>query len=354
MIHLLSSKKKVGLPPGSVVFTGDRKVEKIHLHYLQYNEQEIEEQTVDSETITSFHQPVEDYIQWYDIRGLHDTAIIEEIGKVFKVHPLALEDIADTYQRPKLDEYEEGVFITLKAFTFDKIQRKVKLEQVAFYLGEGYLLTFQEDATDLFEAIRARLKNGRGRIRKRGADYLLYALIDTVIDQYYIALEEVEQVVEEIERDIIERQSRENRTKIYDLKQEMLLIRKTTIPLRELSSQLMDTENELIHENTEPYLRDLRDHIIQTLDLIETYRENLNSLQDLHLSELSFQMNTVMQVLAIVSTIFIPLTFLAGIYGMNFEHMPELQWKYSYFVLLGTMAVLLVAMIWIFKRKKWL
>jgi len=354
MKYLLSSKKKIGLPPGSIVFTGDRKVEQIHLHYLQYNEQEIEDQAIDNETITDFHQPVEEYIQWYDVRGLHDTALIEEIGTIFKVHPLALEDIADTYQRPKLDEYEKGIFITLKAFSFDRTLRKVKLEQVAFYLGEGYLLTFQEDSTDLFEGIRVRLKNGRGRIRKRGADYLLYALIDTIIDQYYIALEQVEQVVEEIEQDIIERQSRENRTKIYDLKQEMLLIRKTTIPLRELSNQLMDTENELIHENTEPYLRDLRDHIIQTLDLIETYRENLNSLQDLHLSELSFQMNTVMQVLAIVSTIFIPLTFLAGIYGMNFEYMPELKWKYSYFVLLTVMAVLFILMLWFFRRKKWL
>lgn len=347
-------RKKAGLPPGSVIFTGKRKVDKINIHYLQFNETEIQEQVLDNRSITDFHKPVEEYVQWYDLRGLHDTVLIEEIGKVFSVHPLALEDIADTAQRPKMDEYESGIFITFRAFSFNSADWKVHFEQLALYLGKGFVLSFQENADDLFFSIRDRLHKGGGRVRKRGADYLTYTLLDAVIDRYYLVLDEIEAAIEDLEKAITETASNENRGRIYDLKQEMLLIRKSVIPLRELTRGLLDSENNLIQESTELYIRDLRDHVVQIVDLIETYRDNLNSLQDLYLSELSYRMNSVMQVLTIVSTIFIPLTFLAGIYGMNFENMPELHWKNAYFILLGLMAVIALFLFWFFRKNKWL
>ncbi len=352
--HKPKKRKKIGLPPGSVIFTGNRKVDKIIIHYLQYNETQLEEQQLDNQSIQGFHQPIDQFVQWYDFRGLHDTLLIEEIGKTFKVHPLALEDIADINQRPKVDEYNNGIFVTLKAITFDRREKVIRTEQVALYLGSGFVLSFQENETDLLLNIRNRLQKSAGRIRKRGADYLMYAILDSIVDQYYLLLDDVEEEIEGLEKSIIENHNPEIRSRLYHLKQEMLKLRKVVIPVRELIHQLTKSENELIVETTEFYLRDLRDHVMQTIDLIEASRDNLNSLQELFLSELSHRMNSVMNLLTIIASIFIPLTFLAGIYGMNFEYMPELKWKYSYFVLLTIMLILALLMVWYFRRKRWL
>ncbi|MEZ5042471.1 MAG: magnesium/cobalt transporter CorA [Saprospiraceae bacterium] len=346
-------RKKAGLPPGSVVFTGKRKVEKINIHYLQYNEFEIKEANLDNQSISSFHAPVDQFVQWYDLRGLHDTALIEEIGKVFNVHPLALEDIADTHQRPKLDEYDGGVFISLKALSFLSDTKEVKTEQVSLYFGKSFLLSFQEDETDLFLKVRERLQLGNGRIRKRQADYLAYALLDMVVDHYYIVLDELEETIENIEADLLIDPDESIKGKIHQLRQELLRVRKYIGPLREVASKFENLENDLIDENIYPYISDLRDHIIQSVDALDNYRDILNGLQDLYLSELSFKMNNVMQVLTVIATIFIPLTFLAGLYGMNFAYMPELHWRYSYFVLLGIMVAIGFFMLRYFKRKNW-
>lgn len=347
-------KTNIGLPPGSVIFTGEQKVEQTLIHYTEYNSERISEETYTNGVLETVHDFVEEVVQWYDIRGLHDTTLIESIGQKFKVHPLALEDIADTNQRPKLDEYETGIFITLKSFQFDAEKAEVIFEQVAFYLGDGFLLSFQERADDLFKGIRERIEKGRGHVRKKGADYLLYVLLDSVVDQYYIALEAIEENIEQLEINIMESLERSHRTRIHALKQEMLKIRKAVVPLREMTNGFKELEAAMISEKTMLFLRDLRDHIIQTIDLIETYRDNLNSLQELYLSELSFRMNNVMQVLAVVSTIFIPLTFIAGIYGMNFEYIPELHWRNGYFIIVGFMFCMAVIMLWFFKRRKWL
>ncbi len=347
------SKKKIGLPPGAVIFTGKRKVDQINIHYLQYNEQELEEQVLDNRSITNFHQPNLQYVQWYDIRGLHDIDLIQQIGGIFKVHPLALEDIANTFERPKMDEYTEGIFITIKALSFDKTEQTTRFEQVAFYLGQNFVLSFQEKADDLLVNIRQRLHQSAGRIRKRGADYLLYTLIDSIVDQYTVVIDEIEDVIQKLEVEIIQKANDHSRSRIYELKRELQAVRKAVFPLRELISSLISSENTLISEPTEFYLRDLRDHVFQTIELIETYRDNLTGLQDLYLSELSHRTNGVVQLLTIVSTIFIPLTFLAGIYGMNFQHMPELEWQYGYFFLLGLMLLIVLMMIWYFRRKGW-
>lgn len=346
-------RKKTGLPPGSVIFTGKRKVEKISIHYLEYDDQTIDDQVLNNQTITDFHTPTVDYIQWYDIRGLHDTELIAEIGRLFQVHTLILEDIVDVGQRPKLEELDQGLFITLKAISFDVTRKVVLTEQVAFYVGDGFLLSFQEDQNDLFGEIRGRLLKSNGKIRSRNVDYLLYALIDLIVDKYFIALDLIEEQIELLEYEIAESFSTDKRATIYQLKQEMITVRKTTGPLRELLNIIIKTDHFLVADTTERYFRDLRDHVIQIIDLVETYRENLNSLQDLFLSEMSHRTNSVMQVLTIVSTIFIPLTFLAGIYGMNFDHIPELQWPNGYFILLGVMLVIVVGMITFFRRKGW-
>ncbi|MEM9888760.1 MAG: magnesium/cobalt transporter CorA [Bacteroidota bacterium] len=353
-MNILKSSKKIGLPPGSIVFTGEQKVDKVFVRYLEYNKEAMQEQIFEEEAFQNVHQPKEEVVQWYDIRGLHDTELIAAVGETFHVHPLALEDIADTSQRPKLDEYESGIFVSLKAFQFDSKAEEVVFEQVAFYLGNGFLISFQERADDLFKIIRERIEKGKGHVRKKGADYLLYVLLDSIVDRYYVGLESVEERIEHLEMQIVKSVESDYRTKIYSLKQEMLKIRKSVVPLREMMNGFKELEGELVEEKTMLFIRDLRDHIVQTIDLIETYRDNLNSLQDLYLSELSYRMNNVMQVLAVVSAIFIPLTFIAGVYGMNFDHIPELHWQNGYFIIISIMFAIAILLLWYFKKKKWL
>lgn len=348
-----NKRKKLGQQPGAVIFTGQRKVERVGIHYLEYNEGSVSEQELDNQSITAFHDPVPEFVQWYDVRGLHDTQLIEEFGRVFKMHPLALEDIADTTQRPKIDEYPDGVLITLRALHFHAERRKMEYEHVAIYLGQGYVLSFQESATDLFAGVRERINLQKGRVRKKQADYLAYALMDAIVDKYYFIIDELEMVIEEMEAIILEDPDRQLKGEIHNLKQELLLARRSISPLREVVSTFDRLASELVKESTLVYLRDLRDHVVQITDLIETYRDMLNSLHDLYLSELSFRMNNVMQVLTIMSTIFIPLSFFTGLYGMNFKHMPELGWRYGYFFLLGIMGIMVLGMLWYFRRKKW-
>ncbi len=347
-------RKNTGLPPGSVVFTGERKVERIKIHYLEYSEAEFREQELDNQTISSFHSPMDALVQWYDVHGLHDTELIREMGKVFGVHPLVLEYIADTEQRPKLDQYQKGIFVVLKAFVFNRKEEKAEVEQVALFLGEGFVLSFQEKADDLFAGVKHRLRSGIGRIRKRGADYLLCALLDAIVDQYFLELDALEDAIDSLEKELLETLSNEYRSRIFDLKRELMVIRRAINPMREFIPNLIDLETELIGEATEVFFRDLRDKVHQILEDTDSYRDHLTGLQDLFLSEMSFQLNRVMQTLTIVAAIFIPLTFLTSIYGMNFKNMPELGWKYGYFGLLGIMLLVALLMIWYFRRKKWL
>lgn len=348
-------RKKTGLAPGTIVFTGDKKVDNIQVHYLNYNEHNLEEQVYESHETISFKKPSDTVVDWYDVRGMHDINLIEHIGKSCTIHPLVLEAIADVNQRPKFEEYNNGNFIALRALHFDKETVKLESEQITLYFRKGLVLTFQERETDLFSDVRKRIKSGRRKIRTCGADYLTYALIDVVVDHYYVVLDDVESVIEDLEDNLINgHQDIENKTKIHELKKELVQIRKSVAPLREAISRFSKSESTLIENDTYAFLRDLYDHTIQIMDMVESYRDMLNGLQDLFITEVSFKMNKVMQLLTIVSTIFIPLTFLAGIYGMNFTNMPELHWRYGYFVLMGTMLFLAVVLILFFRRKKWL
>lgn len=346
-------RKKVGLSPGSVVFTGNQKVDKVITRYLKYNGELLEEKTLHSHENIIFPRSSEDHIDWYDVRGLHDTSLIEMIGKTFEIHTLVLEDVVDTYERPKYDEYANGNFIMLKALAFKLDSLEIKTEQVALFYRNGLLISFQETESDLFEAVRQRIASGRGRIRERGTDYLCYSLIDVVVDNYFIVLDGIEESIENLESKLLANPDNSIKGSIHHLKKELLVVRKSISPLREAIGRFSKSDSPYIDERTPAFIRDVYDHTIQIMDMVDTFRDVLNGLQDLYISEISLRMNQVMQVLTIITSIFVPLSFLAGLYGMNFDHMPELHYRNGYFILLGVMGILFLGSLIIFRKKKW-
>lgn len=347
-------KHRETLPPGSVVFKGDQKVEKISINYLKYDAEHLVAHTLDNQTDITFLQSAPEIVDWYDIRGLHDTPLIEALGKTFEIHPLILEDIVDTEQRPKFEEYENSLFLVIRALHFHKSQEKMSIEQVAIYLKKGLVVTFQETESDLFESVRKRLQAQKGKIRQRGADYLLYALADVLVDQYFFMLEDMEEVISQLEEELLDNPDETIRERIHRIKRTLIVARKSISPLREAINRFGKSENEVIEDNTKLFIRDLYDHTIQVMDLVENYRDMLSGLQDLHLSEISYKMNQVMQVLTVITTVFVPLSFLVGLYGMNFDNMPELHYKYGYFILWGIMILVAGGLLVWFRRKRWL
>ncbi|MFT5766060.1 MAG: magnesium transporter [Saprospiraceae bacterium] len=347
-------RKKAGLPPGSIIFTGNQKVEKIFIHYVQYSEEQLIEKSFDNHKEVTLNPSPEDKVDWYDIRGLHDTDLIEIVGKTFGIHSLVLEDIVSTHQRPKFEEYPNGNFLIIRALAYDKEKLEIMTEQVAIFFRKGLLISFQEAETDLFEAVRTRIQSGRGRIRQRSSDYLAYALLDNIVDNYYVVLDDIESVIETLEDNLLSNPDDSIKEQIHHLKKELLVVRKSIAPLREAIGQFSKSDSALIEESSTIYIRDLYDHTVQIMDMVETYRDMLNSLQDLYISEISLRMNQVMQILAIITTIFVPLSFMAGMYGMNFDHMPELHFKYGYFILVSIMFIIAVSLVIYFRRKKWM
>jgi magnesium transporter len=349
-----SKLKAAGLPPGSVVFTGHRKVEQVRIHHVKYDAQHYAEKDFQTPEGIECPPDAEAKVDWFDVRGLHDTAVIESFGKIFDIHPLILEDIASVDQLPKFEEYLGGIFITLRALSFDQTTLEVKTEQVAIYFKNGLLLSFQEDEADLFFAVRERIRGGNGRVRRKGADYLAYSLIDNIVDNYFTILDEVGETVDLLEATVLTKPNNMVKGKIHHLKKELLLIRKSITPLREAMGLFARSEHDHITENTDIYVRDIYDHTIQVVDMVETYRDILNGLQDLYLSEITYKMNQIMQVLTVVTTLFVPITFLTSLYGMNFVNMPELRTHNGYFVLLFVMAFIVLGLLMIFKRNRWI
>ena len=344
--------KKSGLPPGSLVHVGEEKIEKRRIRVIDYDEAGIEERepaTIDE----CFPYKDTPNVTWINIDGLHEVDIIQKLGDGFGLHPLVLEDIVNTGQRPKMEDFEDYLFLIVKMLTYDDEEGEVKSEQFSLVLGPHYVISFQERVGDVLEPIRERLRKGKGRIRKMGPDYLLYALIDAIVDNYFAVLERIAEEIESLEDRIMIDPTTDLLQKIHNLKRELIFLRKSVWPLREAVSALERCESDLIQEKTAIYLRNVYDHTIQIADTIETFRDMVSGMLDVYLSSVSNKMNEVMKVLTIIATIFIPMTFLAGIYGMNFKNMPELEWAWGYPLVWCIILVVGLIMIFYFRRKKW-
>ena len=347
------ASKKIGLAPGSLVHVGEKKTEEVQITLIDYDETHFQEQALEA-IEESFPFKEEPTVTWINIDGLHEVSVIESLGKHFGLHPLILEDIVHTGQRPKMEDFEEYLFTVLNMLRYDPEDDQVKAEQVSLVVGPNYVLSFQERPGDVFNGVRERLRKGKGRIRKAGSDYLAYALLDAVVDEYFLILETIGEKIEVVEEKLLNNSTRETLQNMHDMKREMIFFRKQVWPLRELVNGLSKGESSLICESTGIYLRDVYDHTIQIIDTIESFRDMLSGMLDIYLSTISNKMNEVMKVLTIMATIFIPLTFLAGIYGMNFKYMPELEWRWGYFMVWGVMVVIGVSLVGYFKRKRWL
>jgi magnesium transporter len=343
------NKKRIGLPPGS---TDHIPVGVSGISAYSYNETELNKKLkLDISDIQKFLLP--GYVSWINVNGL-DSLAIENIGKLFKVHSLFIEDILHVGQRPKLEEREDYFYLVLNMLDFDEAKSEVKSEQVSFIFNNDFLISFQEKEGDVFDPVRFRIEQSKGRIRKHGADYLVYCLIDVIVDRFFVILEQLGNNIEALENQVLEDPSIDLLQEINHMKREFIFLRKNIWPLREVINSLHKSEAEIIHPNTRFYVKDVYDHTIQIMDSIDTYREMLSGILDIYMSSVSNRLNKVMKTLTIIATIFIPLTFLVGVYGMNFNYMPELEWKYGYFIIWGIMISSAVSLLVYFKKKEWL
>jgi magnesium transporter len=345
--------EKAGLPPGSLVHIGEKKAETPKITVMDYDETHFQEKEIKTieECFLFKDKPT---VTWINIDGLHQVEILEKLGECYGLHPLVLEDILNTDQRPKMEDYGEYLYIVLRMLNYNDKSSEIESEQISLVLGPNFVFSFQEREGDTFNPIRDRIRNSKGRIRKMGADHLAYTLLDSIIDNYFIILEKLGEKIEFLEEEVVTQPGPETLQTIHHLKREMIFLRKGVWPLREVISGLERGESSLIKESTRIYLRDVYDHTIQTIDTIETYRDMVSGMLDIYLSSISNRLNAVMKVLTIIATIFMPLTFLAGIYGMNFKYMPELEWRWGYPVIWVIMVGIGVSMLLYFRKKKWL
>lgn len=345
---------KAHQPPGSLVYTGEQPKAPSIIHFIRYTAKSCEQKTVSSLSELSL-SPVEGAVTWIHIQGLHDIPLMEQIAQQFQIHPLTLEDILNVEQRPKIEEFDNYIFITLKSIQYTSPKNTIPTQNLNLILGKDFVLSFQDEPTDLFDPLRDRISRHPDQwVKKSGSDYLAYRLIDITVDSYFFVLEKMNDQLETIENLVITNPTKRNAQGLYQLKNKVLTIRKIIWPLREILTHLLNVEGNLISSNTKLYLRDVQDHISQAIDIVDTFRDMLSNLLDVFLSYLSYRMNEVMKVLTVITTIFIPITFIASIYGMNFKYMPELQWRWSYPICLFIMAVIALLMLYYYRRKKWL
>lgn len=349
--------KKQGLAPGTPVYTGTQETQLSVVDVFHYSENKIEEKKnilCDPKTLFSCANNT-DSVTWIDVSGLSQIDLIEKIGQIFSIHPLILEDIVQVHQRPKFEDYDDTLFFTLKMISWNEKNDGFDFEHVSFVVNSKHLLSFQELAGgDVFEWVRKRLRSNTGKIRKMGSDYLLFSLVDATVDGYFSSLENFSDKIQRLEQRILHNPTESDILEINSLRRDLSSLRKAILPLREALSFLIKTESHLVDKSTEPYWRDLYDHCLFCIDIVENDREVINGLMEIYLSSISHRMNEVMKFLTVFSTLFIPLTFIVGVYGMNFEFMPELHWKSGYVLIWLVMLTLSVSMILWFKKKKWL
>lgn len=341
--------------PGSLIYIGDKAIRDVTVTITEYDQAEVRQfqaQHIEECLACKFSSK----ISWINIDGVHNVELIRTLGEQFGLHPLLLEDVLNTELRPKIEFYTDYVVVILKMLDYDETKKKIESEQVSLILGPQYVISLQEEREgDVFNPVRTRLQTSSGKIRRAGADFLFYSLIDTVVDNYFMVLEKIGEALEPLEGEITTGSTTQQSAQtLYYWQRELIHLRKAVWPLREIVNSLEREETPLIKKDMRKYVRDLNDHVIQIIDTIESYRESTASLLSVYLSSLSNRTNDVVKTLTIISTIFMPLTFIAGVYGMNFEYMPELKWKYGYFGVLGVMGVALLMMLYYFRRKKWL
>ena len=348
-----SRAKKLGLAPGSVVYIGLKGDRDLKIDLIRYNADQVEELKFNSPN-PGLKKIETGSVNWLIFNGLKNVKEVETVGKHFGMSNLDVEDLVNTAQRPALNTNEAYLVLIMKMLSYDK-DFVLSSEHVSFVLFKDSLITFHESDREEFQSIKDRIQMNTGRVRSKGSDYLMYALMDSIVDHYFQLMESLTDKTEALEDKIFDNKGRENVTDdIQALKKELLRIRRAVNPLNEITTRLKALESDLLTDKTQEYMKDLHDHVGQVIELIEMNREMIWGLMDMHMTLLSNKMNEVMKMLTIISTIFIPLSFVAGIYGMNFEHMPELEFKYAYFILLGVMGLLIIVMLFYFRRKKWL
>jgi magnesium transporter len=348
--------KKSGLPPGTLVHIGEEKTDRMRTTLITYNPETFQEKQLDGlEHVNEvMPEPKPEGVTWINTEGVHDLEAIEGMGMCFGIHPLTLEDIANTEQRPKVEEYEDYIFLVLKSFDYAESDQDLGMDQMSLILKPGMVISFEEKSSEIFNPVRERIRSGKGRIRKEGSDYLAYCLIDAVVDHYFSVLEKFGEAIENLQEELIKHPTRTTLQAIHLMKRQMIVFRRSIWPLREAVGSLVRGEYGAVQKTTLVYLRDVYDHIIHVIDSIEAYREMLTGMMDLYLSSISNRMNEIMKVLTVIATIFMPLTFIAGVYGMNFEYMPELKWFWGYPAVLTLMAAIAGCMLVYFRRKKWI
>jgi len=346
-------RARAGLPPGAPIPVGEKRTEPVKITVLDYNERVFEERVVDSveECFTFRDTPT---VTWINVDGVHDGAIIEKLAGCYGIHPLVQEDVVTTGLRPKLHDFGDYLFIVLKMLYYEPGRMDVKVEQVSLILGRNFVISFQEDEGDVFDLVRERIRTGAGRIRRSSADYLFFSLIDSVVDGYFIVCERVGDEIELVQEKLIHNPTPESLHKIQYLKGELIELRRSVWPLREVVANLSRGEYPLVSRETAIFFRSVYDHAIEIIETLESFRDLVAGMIDIYLSSVSVKLNEVMKVLTIIATIFIPLTFVVGIYGMNFKHMPELAWRLGYPAVMIVCGLIALGMLIYFRRKRWL
>ena len=344
---------KAGLPPGSIVGVSGETCVLTTIKVFTYSPDAFTEN--DLKNISEFVPgEVGKEITWLDIDGLDDTTVVTAVGERYGLHSLLLEDVLNTDHRPKVEEYQDQLFVVAKMLSLDEETNGIVSEQISFVLGKGYVVSFQEKPGDVLDPIRDRIRHKTGRVRKMGADYLLYALLDVIVDNYFLIVEDLGERIEELERKVSVRPGNEDLLTIQEIRSLLITVARYTTPVRELAGRMNTTQTDLIDKGTRRYINDLQDHTVYIAESINTFRDMLTNLENTYHAGQNMRMTQVMKLLTIISTIFIPLTFIVGVFGMNFDHMPELRWKYGYPLVMGSMAVISIAMLIWFRRKRWL
>jgi magnesium transporter len=343
--------KKIGLPAGSLVHVGDETSDRVRITVLDYKNNKFEEKQV-TKVEECFHYKRTPTVTWINVDGIHRVDLVEKLGKHFGLHPLLMEDIVTTDQRPKMEDFGNYLYIVAKMMYYND-KNEVNSEQISFVIGKNFLLTFQESVGDIFEPVRNRIRTGKGKIRKFGPDYLAYALLDAIVDNYFLILENTGEEIELLEEEVLANPAKESVRDMHLLKRQMIFLSRAAWPLREVISKLAIGETKFIKPETRPYLRDIYDHIIEVIDSMEVYREIIGGMLEVYLNSINNRLNEVMKVLTIIATIFMPLTFFAGVYGMNFHYMPELSWKLGYLFFWIIILITTIIMVIYFKKKKW-